>query len=298
MFKSLKFFVRSVIYGSLITGCALYGVVASIILRIIGKKEYAQYTVAKAFYSTFSTATGIKIKLVNEEILTQLPAVIISNHQSALDILILAKVFQPGYTVTAKKVLQYFPFLGWFMLASGTFFLDRAKGEKARKVLERALAGLKKEKRGLFMFPEGTRSGFTTLELLPFKKGAFHLAKQAGIPVIPVVVSNTSTIFNAKKKVFESGLITIEVLDPMPTTGLETNEDVTRFSEEVHKKMSDVVKRLGYSVPSNQANSELQSQDAEINAEDATDINTDSEAEVEVVTEVVSEVTPLKSKAT
>ncbi|CAK7909657.1 1-acyl-sn-glycerol-3-phosphate acyltransferase [[Candida] anglica] len=285
MFKSIKFFLKSVIFGSLIAGCGLYGVIASIALRIVGKKEYAQWTVGRAFYNSFSTVLGIKITVKNEERLHGLPAVIISNHQSALDILVLGRVFQPGYTVTAKKVLKYFPILGWFMLASGTFFLDRSKGEKARKVLENALKDLKSEKRGLYIFPEGTRSASTTLELLPFKKGAFHLAKQAGIPIIPVVVSNTSTIFNAKSKTFNCGEIVVEVLEPMPTTGLETNEDVTKFTNEIRDKMAESYKKLGFST--------VRGEEVAAQVEDeveSTDINTDSDVEVH------TEVTPLVSK--
>ncbi|KAI5960448.1 SLC1 [Candida pseudojiufengensis] len=246
VFKQLKFYLKSIIFGSLIAGCALYGVIASIILRLIGKVEYAQYTVARAFYNTFKLFLGVDIKIENEEYLKDLPAIVISNHQSALDIHILGRIFQPGYTVTSKKSLKYVPFLGWFMALSGTFFLDRSKSAKAKKVLDGALTSLKKEKRALFMFPEGTRSAVESLQFLPFKKGAFHLAKQAKIPIIPVVVSNTSTIFNSKQKVFNTGEIFIEVLPPVSTENLETNEDVTKCCEDVRKDMLKVLKKIGY----------------------------------------------------
>jgi lysophosphatidate acyltransferase len=286
MLKSLKFYAKLVVFGGLIAGCGLYGVIASIALRIIGKKEYAQYTVAKVFYRLFSTLLGVRITLRNGERLDELPAVVILNHQSALDILILGRVFQPGYTVTAKKVLKYFPFLGWFMLALGTFFLDRLRGEKARKVLERGLNDLKSDKRALFIFPEGSRLGLQELDLLPFKKGAFHLARQAGIPVIPVVVSNYSTLFNAKTKTFERGEIIIEVLEPMPTTDLHLNEDVTAFAAAVRDKMLEAHRRIGYLRP---LGGRLPGVQAEAEAE-LTDVNTDSEVEV------VDEQTPLVQK--
>lgn len=243
----LKFCLRSVIYGTLITGCALYGVIASILLRIVGKQRYAQYTVARAFYYTFSIATGIKIVVKNEKYLKQIPAVVVSNHQSALDILVLGRLFQPGYTVTSKKALQYVPFLGWFMLASGTFFLDRSKTTKAKEVLDLALAELKQQKGALFIFPEGTRSCSKQLTMLPFKKGAFHLAKQAKIPIIPVVVSNYSNIFHSQDKIFNSGTITLEVLEPISTKGLETHDDVSRFANDVREKMLEKLQKLGYS---------------------------------------------------
>lgn len=242
----LKFFAKSVVFGSLIAACALYGVFASIVLRIIGKGEYAQYTVARAFYYSMRALLGIKITIKNEHYLKEMPSVVVANHQSALDIFILGRVFLPGYTVTAKKALKYVPFLGWFMMASGTFFLDRAKGDKARKVLEAALVSLKKEKRLIFMFPEGTRSATKKLEMGPFKKGAFHLAKQADIPVVPVAVSNYSHIFQSQDKVFNRGEIIIEVLKPMPTSLLATNEDVTKFAYNVSEKMLQSIETMGY----------------------------------------------------
>lgn len=286
--KSIKFYVKSTIYGVLVASCALYGVFASIVLRIVGKKDYAQYTVARAFYYSMSTLLGVTIKIKNEHYLNDVPGIVISNHQTAMDIFVLGKIFQPGYTVTAKKALKYFPFLGWFMVMSGTFFLDRAKGEKAKKVLDNALKTLKAEKRALFMFPEGTRSATTQLDMLPFKKGAFHLAKQAGIPIIPVVVSNMSKIFNAKDKVFNTGEIIIEVLPPMPTKGLETNEDVTDFSIKVREIMIERLKVIGYS----KTGTKQEQVTSEVDAGEITDIDTDTEPEQNEV----SEESPLVAK--
>lgn len=280
--QKLKFLVKSFIFGALISTCALYGVVASIFLRIIGKAEYAQYTVAKVFYWLFSRLMGITITIKNEHLLHRKPSVVISNHQSALDILILGKVFQPGYTVTAKKALKFFPFLGWFMLASKTFFLDRAKGEKARKVLDQALLSLKENERSLFMFPEGTRSATKKLDMLPFKKGAFHLAKQAKIPVIPVAVQNYSTLFLSKDKTFKRGEIIIEVLEPEPTDRLQTKEDVDDMALRVRNNMLKSIELMGYA---SLAGQEKASSPPVIESQDASDESV----------ELVSESTPLIS---
>lgn len=278
--QSLKFFLKSVVYGSLIAGCAIYGVVASIVLRIVNKPQYAQYTVAKVFYAVCSAVLGLKITVKNEHYLKDMPAILVSNHQSALDIYMLGKLFQPGCTVTGKKSLKYVPFLGWFMYLSGTFFLDRSKSDKARRVLDSALASLKAQERALFMFPEGTRSASEKLEFLPFKKGAFHLAKQAGIPVIPVVLSNTSTIFNAKNRIFNTGEITMEILPPMDTSDLKTNDDVSEFALKVRDLMLESYKRLGYSKVSGEVE-----QDVVV----VEDINTDTDEEATESTPLVNE---------
>lgn len=279
--STLKFYAKSVAFGGLIAACALYGVFASVILRVVGKPEYAQYTVARAFYYSFSKLLNIRIVLKNEQYLHKKPAIVISNHQSALDILVLGRIFMPGFTVTAKKALQYVPFLGWFMLASGTFFLDRAKGEKAKKVLDNALLGLKQKERSIFMFPEGTRSATKKLEMLPFKKGAFHLAKQARIPIIPVAVGNYSTIFSSRDKIFKTGEIVIEVLPPISMDDVNTKEEVTAVAEKARNQMLEKIEAFGYALVDGEKKPEPTSDEIEL-PDDAS-------------VEIVSELTPLVS---
>lgn len=295
--QALKFYAKSVLFGTILAGCALFGVVSSLLLRIVGKEEYAQYVVARTFYHVFSNIMQIKVVVKNAHRLDERPAIFISNHQSALDILILGRVFGVGTTVTAKSVLKYVPFLGWFMLASGTFFLDRARGDKAKAVLQNALENMKTRNRAIYIFAEGTRSGSEKLELLPFKKGAFHLAQQGKIPIVPLVVSNTSNIFSAKNKVFNTGEIVIDVLAPEPAANLETKEDVDNYCTSIRLKMQTVYENLGYStVPVWAAKKKHSSSRTPLLAEsdsgfvevDVTSVKSDVES-----IEIIDETTPL-----
>lgn len=81
--------------------------------------------------------------------------------------------------------------------------------------------------------------------LLPFKKGAFYLAVQAQIPIIPVVVSNTSNLFNFSTKTLKTGTIKARVLEPIPTVGL-TSADVAALVLKVQNLMKENVDDLGY----------------------------------------------------
>ncbi|SCU84404.1 LAFA_0D09780g1_1 [Lachancea sp. 'fantastica'] len=237
---------RCVLGVTLLSTCALYGVLASIVLSCVGKRHLAQYTTARSFYYVMGTFLGIDVEVINPENLEKLPAIFVANHQSALDILMLGKTFPPGCTVTAKSSLKWVPFLGWFMSLSGTLFLERGNREKSVKTLSRAIEKLKSKKRAIWIFPEGTRSHSTKPCLLPFKKGAFHLAQQGKVPIVPIVVSNTSTIMNSKFKVFNRGVITVKVLDPIPTADLK-KEDVSAFTERVKELMEREIETLGYS---------------------------------------------------
>lgn len=247
VFKRAKFVLKGFVALNVLLLSATYGVISSLALTVVGKRSISQWSTARFYYNLFSFVMRMKINVDKPDLLEKLPAILISNHQSELDIYMLGRIFPQRCVVTAKKQLKYIPFLGWFMSASGTFFLDRSNRQSAIDTLNAALNDLKTNKGGLFMFPEGTRSYSSTPTLLPFKKGAFHLAVQAQIPIIPLVVSNTSNLYSMKLFNFNSGKINIRVLDPVQTEGL-TAEDVPDLTKRVYESMNKVVKELGMSV--------------------------------------------------
>ncbi|CCC66797.1 hypothetical protein NCAS_0A02390 [Naumovozyma castellii] len=252
-FNTILYYNRCVLGIVVLLLCAVYGVLASIVCTLIGKQQYSQYLTARCYSNAMKYIMGIDVKVIGEENLKNLPYIVVSNHQSAMDILMLGRMFPPGCTITAKKSLKYVPFLGWFMALSGTLFLDRTNREKSVGTLNTGLAKVKENKRALWIFPEGTRSYSINLEMLPFKKGAFHLAQQGELPIVPVVVSNTSSIFSPKYNVFNRGTIIVKVLKPISTEGLK-KEDVGKFSEQVRETMVAELKEVGYSDAFNETN--------------------------------------------
>lgn len=197
-------------YASLII-CASYGVVSSIVLRIVGYHRISQYVTARSFKWVMRFTTAVRFEIVEgEEYLSTRPAVFIGNHQTELDVLMLGTVFPPYCSVTAKKSLKNIPFLGWFMTLSGTVFIDRANRETAVKAIDGAVAQMQNHRQSVYIFPEGTRSYSTKPELLPFKKGAFHLAVKAGVPIVPIVVENYAHVLNIRALRFTAGTIQIK----------------------------------------------------------------------------------------
>lgn len=253
MSNLVLYYSRCVLAAIILMVCAIYGTISSIIFKLIGKQYLSQWSTARFYYYIMKYCMDIDVKVIGAEKLAKKPFIAIANHQSTLDVLVLGKMFPRDCTVTAKKSLKYIPFLGWFMTLSGTFFLDRSSREKSVRTLNRGLKQIKERKRALWIFPEGTRSYATDLSILPFKKGAFHMAQQGNIPIIPIVVSNTSTIMNPKNKVFNRGVITIKVLDPVSAEGL-AKEDVGKFSETIRESMLKELKKIGYSKPINDTN--------------------------------------------
>lgn len=134
------------------------------------------------------------------------------------------------------------------MLFSGTVFVDRGNRGKAIKALDGAIADMKKAQQSVFIFPEGTRSYSTTPNLLPFKRGAFHLALQSGFPIIPVVVGNYSHLYSPKNRRFESGAFKIKVLDKIDMTG-RSAEDLDELIANTRSEMLKVLKEISPAVP-------------------------------------------------
>ncbi|KAI5801605.1 hypothetical protein DFH27DRAFT_481915 [Peziza echinospora] len=242
--KKARFFSRLLSCYFLLMTCAAYGVLASVVLRLAGRKSLAQWATARAFKTVVCPAVGVEFKVIGEEKLNTRPAVFMSNHQAELDLIILGKVFPKHCSVTAKRSLKYIPFLGWFMSLSGAIFIDRGNRTSAIAAFDAAIEEMNEQKQSVFIFPEGTRSYLAKPGLLPFKKGAFHLAVQAGVPIVPIVVGNYAHILHLKSLSFESGTIEIRVLDPIPTKGL-TSADVDELTVRVRELMLKEILAIG-----------------------------------------------------
>lgn len=205
----LGFIARSMSAYLALALCSSYGTIASAVLNLLGLHyKYAQWTTARAFKYVGKLMIGVEFEVEGDgaEVLDKVrPAVIVGNHQTELDVLMLGSLFPKGCSVTAKKSLARMPFLGWFMILSGTIFIDRADRAQAIKAFDGAAKVMKDKQQDVFMFPEGTRSYSAEPTLLPFKKGAFHMAVQGQVPIIPTVAENYSYILNVKAKRFNAG---------------------------------------------------------------------------------------------
>jgi lysophosphatidate acyltransferase len=104
------------------------------------------------------------------------------------------------------------------MALSGSVFIDRANTKDARQAMAGAAQEMQTKKQSVYMFPEGTRSYSKEPMLLPFKKGAFHLAVQAQVPIVPCVVANYSHILWVKGMDFKSGRIPVKGLWSLTAT--------------------------------------------------------------------------------
>jgi 1-acyl-sn-glycerol-3-phosphate acyltransferase len=111
------------------------------------------------------------------------PVIFMSNHESQMDPPVLIAALPLPAVYIAKQELKYLPFIGWAAWAAGVIFIDRRDRERALRSIHDAALQIRGGK-SVVIFPEGTRS--RTGQLLPFKKGGFALALDAGVPIIPI----------------------------------------------------------------------------------------------------------------
>jgi putative phosphoserine phosphatase/1-acylglycerol-3-phosphate O-acyltransferase len=158
---------------------------------------------------------GITLSIKGEEHLwSHRPAVFILNHQSNADMLIAIKLIRKEARGVAKMELKKMPVVGQILEASGTIFLDRTDKEKAIEALKPAIDSLKSGI-SIVIFPEGTRSYDYTLG--SFKKGAFHIAMEAGVPIVPIVLKNAHDVMPRGKNIFNPALVEVIIHPPVLT---------------------------------------------------------------------------------
>ncbi|KAE8750175.1 hypothetical protein FOCC_FOCC002981 [Frankliniella occidentalis] len=143
-------------------------------------------------------------------------------------------------TIVSKKEVLYAGPFGLGLWLGGVIFIDRLNSEKSREAINKVSTKLKRDDLKLWMFPEGTRRN--TGEIHSFKKGAFHVAIAAGIPVLPIVYSQYY-FMDEKQRRFDNGNIIISILPPIPTEGM-TVSDVNDLMDQSHKLMSEEFSKI------------------------------------------------------
>lgn len=165
------------------------------------------------------------------------PAVFLFNHQSQLDVLVLGALMRGNFASVAKKELATNPLFGPLMRLLDTAFIDRADTAQARKALEPAVEKLR-DGVSILIAPEGTRSATPTPG--PFKKGAFHLARQAGVPVVPLVFRNTGALMGRNALIIHPGVVQVAVLPPIDVSSWDAAA-LDEHVEDVRRRYLDTL---------------------------------------------------------
>jgi putative phosphoserine phosphatase/1-acylglycerol-3-phosphate O-acyltransferase len=142
---------------------------------------------------------------------------------------VIARLLRRDFTAVAKAELAHDPRFAALGALADVAYVERGDRSQSRAavgpVIDKLRSGV-----SLAIAPEGTRSATPTLG--PFKKGAFHIAIEAGVPVVPVVIRNAGEIMWRASLVARSGTVDVAVLPPVPTEGLGA-DDVDDLTDRV-----------------------------------------------------------------
>jgi putative phosphoserine phosphatase/1-acylglycerol-3-phosphate O-acyltransferase len=189
-----------------------------------GSRRVGVDTTTAMFDALAGPLAAVQIDVIGEEhAWSHRPAVFFINHQSTLvDFLVTTRVIRTGFTAVAKAEVKKMPVIGQLFDMAGVAFLDRANPAKAIEALRPAVHKLR-EGTSVVIAPEGTRS--MTPRIGEFKKGGFHLAMQAGVPIVPIVIRNAGEIMWRNARTMRSGTVQVAVLPPVDSSGW-TQEDI------------------------------------------------------------------------
>ncbi len=185
-------YVRSVIaLAGLCLGSVL--LLVTLLLGLIDRSGRAAWQVTRVWaWLTLYTSGMAGLSSRGFEKLANLKsAIIMSNHESLLDPVLVMALSKTPVRFLARRELFYLPLFGWAMWANGHLAVNRGESADALFCLRRARAALSRGSL-LCVYPEGRRS--SGADLLPFKKGGFLLALQTGVPIVPVGIARTAVV--------------------------------------------------------------------------------------------------------
>jgi 1-acyl-sn-glycerol-3-phosphate acyltransferase len=174
-----------------------------------------------------------------ENIPTDRPVVVIANHQHNDDLFVVGDLMPPRTVTVGKSALVWTPFFGQVFWLGGNIILNRAHSHKAVAVMRTTSEAISRDRKSLWVFPEGTRSRGSGLQ--PFKKGAFHAAVSSGVPITMICVRQYQD-----KTIGWSGRrepVAVKILPPVETAGM-TTADIPELMARCHQQMAETIATL------------------------------------------------------
>lgn len=209
---------------------------------LTGSEQEARNFASGLFGDISSAIAGVELDVSGEANLwAHRPCVFVFNHQSKADVMILAKLIRKDMAGVGKQeILSESPVIGRLMQWGGTVFIDRKNARSAIEAMQPLVDAIQKEGKNVCIAPEGTRT--LSPKLGPFKKGAFHLAMQAGVPIVPIVIHNSGDVAPKGEFIIRPGKVKVDVLPPVSTEGW-TRATMNSRVEEVRAMFQNVLEQ-------------------------------------------------------
>ena len=213
---------------------------AMMFLQIINRRMWL-YPLCLWGSKVWIRGSGAQVKVSGRENLEEDKSYIfIANHRSYIDTTALFAYAGKKIGLIAKKELLKVPVLGRGINFINFVTIDRSNPQRARQTMDK-VREIVDGGYSFGVFAEGTRA--MPGDLLPFKKGAFHLAMQTGAAIIPVAIKNTDYLMGKKTGVVNPGIMEIVLLPPIETKGLEAESDLMELLRKTREAIAMELKK-------------------------------------------------------
>jgi 1-acyl-sn-glycerol-3-phosphate acyltransferase len=200
--------------------------------------EYV-YRTARKMVSHFMRISGSRSVVKGLENIPEEPCVFVSNHQAIFDVFLLISNIDKQFGFVAKKEIRRYPFIGFWINAMHSVFMDRTSLREGMKSINE---GVERIRQGysLVIFPEGTRS--LKSEMAPFHKGSMKLALKSGAPIVPVTLDGTYRVLETGNRV-RGHVMNLIIHKPVLAVEL-SDQDRRRLSDIVYSTIKGGLEEL------------------------------------------------------
>jgi len=212
--------------------------IAPLFIPIVFNRQFPLMVARTVFAPVLLKIAGIKWKVIGKEnVPKNEPAIYIANHCSFLDIGCLCGAIPVNLHFIAKKELVRVPIIGWYLFVAGHILVDRGNRIKSIQSIKKAAQKIR-EGKSVAIYPEGTRS--KTGKLGAFKKGAFHLAIEAGVKIVPIAINGTYKVWKTGSTKITPGKVEIHIGKPIDTS-LYSKEQVLELTNLAKTRISEMM---------------------------------------------------------
>ena len=214
--------------------------VAGLLVCLVRPFHAENVRIFSHWYGKVAWLFGIEVEIRRDPAIEAgTPYVYIANHQNNLDLFVMSNAVQSRTVTIGKKSLKFIPFFGQLYWLSGNILIDRNNKSKALNTMLAAAERINRDRLSVWMFPEGTRS--YGRGLLPFKMGAFHIALEAAVPLVPVCMSSTHGQFKLNR--WNNGKVIIQLMAPVALPARE-QMNIREFAQSMHQQMQQQIALL------------------------------------------------------
>lgn len=243
--RNLRYGLRTAVVFAAVVPVTIVYAVAAILISLVRPATPVLNSITRSWGRLWCRTAGVKLEVEGLEHIDLGQAyVVVSNHRSAFDVFTHFAVLPIPIRFLAKKELFRIPLFGPAMRRIGIVEVDRSGGRATHQSINSGARRNMEQGRSLMIYPEGTRPRDGVM--MPFKKGAFSIARNLEAPVLPTAVTGSREVWKPGAKLIRPGKITVKVMEPIPTEGMKMHE-LEGLRDRVYGLVSEAAGRAGAS---------------------------------------------------